>query len=210
MKSIRQALPRLGAGYTVVGALAWLLWPSDLSFINNPEAWFVLLTALVVWHATELKDSGAKADLGDGHHGFEVELAQRLIGYHQEELRFLLKDSSLWEFHDLKLYRLLRNLIYDWERDKIFFTDASLNEKLSSFVEQSDRLSLKVAADTSFEIVGGKTVIGYKPTEIVSQEQYDRQLLASKEADAIAADVWDRLDDLVVEIRRSMPQAYER
>lgn len=56
-RGLGQTLARLAAGYSVMGALVWLLWPSDLGFANNPEAWFVLATAIMVWHATEFKHS---------------------------------------------------------------------------------------------------------------------------------------------------------
>lgn len=206
MGRFSQTIARLGAGYAVIGAVVWLLWPHDLAFVDNPEAWFILATSLIVWHSTEFKKSEETRAIGITSHDLYV--ATRLVNAHRGNLRYLLKDINLWSFVDVEIYREMRDMIDEWKRGELFFSRNRLQNQLSDFFGSLERLSNKVAQETVEEIISGKRVIGYKPFRIVSQEEYGRRMNRSEEADKIADTAWKLLDEIVTEIRTQIPDAY--
>jgi len=206
MGRFSQTLARLGAGYSVCAALVWLLWPTDLGFADNPEAWFVLGTAVVVWHLTEFKYS---EELSAGRPTkSDEEFARRLVRLHQNELRVLLKDVNLWQFLETEIHKEMWALIDDFQRGKIFFSNATIQTALIDFIDELAALRHRLADETQEEFIGGTWMIGYKPLEIVAQEAYDQQMERSKEADSHADLVWDRFEKLITKLRVFVPDAY--
>lgn len=61
-----------------MGALCWLLWPTQISVLNNLEAIFAFGTAFVIWLLTEFKLSeeihAQKKSVND------ISLSQELLG----------------------------------------------------------------------------------------------------------------------------------
>ena len=206
MSRYSQTIARIASGYSVLAALVWLLWPESMAFADNPEAWFVFATALVAWHATELKQSEeirpSSAKKSD------EKFAQRLIKLHQGELRYLLCDQNLWNYIDVEVYYSMRQLIDDFDNGRIFFSHKKIQSQLREFVAALSELSLKVAQDTTPVRVGGALRIGYKPERIVQQDEYDRLMKESRVADRMADNAWVRFEKLVVSIREFVPDAY--
>jgi len=73
-----QTIARIGTGLSTMGALCWLLWPTQISVLNNPEAIFAFGTAFVIWLLTEFKLSeeihAQKKSVND------ISLSQELLG----------------------------------------------------------------------------------------------------------------------------------
>ncbi|MEM8824460.1 MAG: hypothetical protein AAGF30_12680 [Pseudomonadota bacterium] len=206
MSRFSQTFARIAAGYSVIGALIWLLWPSDLGFADNPEAWFALATAFFVWHLTEFKKS--EELVASEPTDFDVIVASRLVRMHQDELRYLLRDLNQWSRVDEEMHRGINDLIRDWRRGSLFFSSKRLQLKLSIFMNALEAFSMKVGTDTTSERIGKYWVIGYKPIGIVPQEEYDRLMEESKVADKMASNAWRLFNDLVEDIRTFAPSAY--
>lgn len=203
---MRQTLARLAAGYSVIGALIWLFWPDSFAFANNPEAWFALLTTLVVWHAAEFKHSEELTSSNPTQ--LDVKLGRRIVELHQGDFRYLLNEVSLWSFVPADVYGEARHLIDDCRVGKVFFSHPRLQKKFAVFIDSLGELSTKVAMETTEEKIAGKWMIGYKPTEHITQEQYDSRMSKSKEADTMAVTSWRLLEELIADIRTAIPAAY--
>lgn len=199
-----QTLARLGAGYSMFGALVWLLWPSDTSFVNNPEAWFTLGTVTIIWHLTEFKLSEELTPRTTSLN--DIRVGRELIELHAGELRYLLKDTDLWTFVDDEVYSRLGSLCDRWQRGTFCFTNRKMNAELSSLMERLLALRLKIANDTVPEMISGKLRTGYKPFYLVSQEEYDRRDNESKKANEIASQAWVLLDLIAERIKKRIPE----
>jgi hypothetical protein len=206
MVDYKSALGRLAAGYSCIGAVIWLLWPQDFGFLDNPEAWFVLLTALVVWHVAELQRPHLSSNVT--HTKNDLSVATELVHAHRTFLRILLNEHNLWSFIEIEIFDDMREILAAKDRGELFFSSSRLQKKLDEVCSALEELSLKVAQDTVSEKVAGRLSIGYKPYERVSQEEYDRLLEESKKADEIASRAWDLLEDLVSDLRSEIPDAF--
>lgn len=203
----KMTFTRLAAGYSVMGALIWLLWPNDLTFVDNPEAWIALVTAILAWHYCEFEFRSKKTDTSTSPN--DIRVAREIAKLHAGELRFLLKDTDLWSFIDKDIYSRLGDLCDRWNRGSLFFHDDSLNKVLSGVMERLQILRRKIALDTTPEIIAGKLAVGYKPFGIVPEDEYDRLRKESQVANDLATDAWKALDCMVVEIRRKIPEAWD-
>ncbi|QPH52530.1 hypothetical protein [Pontivivens ytuae] len=189
-------------------SLIWLLWPSDLSFIDNPEAWAALVGAFVVWHFTEFKLS---EELGSSQVSQnDVRVARELVELHAGQLRGLLKDADLWALINSDRYTEVHSLLNRWKRGTFMFHNKTLNTDLNAFMKQLDALSSKISQDTVPEMVGGQWRTGYKPVSIVSQQEYHRLMSESKSANAIAGNTWVLLDQIVEKIRTKIPEVWDQ
>ncbi len=206
MGKYSQTLARIGAGLTVMGALTWLLWGGFDPSGFDPEPIFTFLVAFVVWVSIEFKNPEGLGALEPTDH--DVRVGRRLVELHQHDLRYLLHDAHLWTFVEADIYRKMWELIEDWDRGKLFFSHKGLQLRLSNFVHALKDLSLKIATDTTEEKVGGEWMIGYKPTNHVTEEEYDRLMSESKVADSMADNSWNLFEELIQDIRVQIPTAY--
>lgn len=202
-----QTLARLGTGCTALASLVWLLWPSDLSFVNNPEAWFVFGTAFIIWVLTELKQSEEVSSSSVSMN--DVRIGREMLKLHKGEFRYLLKDQDLWSFVESDAYSGLREFCNRRDDGSMLFHNRKLDKMLTDLTERLDTLSEKIAQDTVPEMIGGVMMTGYIPFRIVTDEEYQLRMKSSKEANAIANQAWNALDKLAREIRSGIPQALD-
>ncbi|MDD9718487.1 hypothetical protein PVW48_17120 [Dinoroseobacter sp. PD6] len=190
-----------------MAALVWLLWPSDLTFVDNPEAWFVFGTCLIVWLLAEIKQSEELSSSSVTQN--DIRNGREILKLHRGSLRYLLCDVDLWNFVDSDLYSEARSVCNRWDDDSLFFHNKALNEDLHKVVKSLDALSMKVAHDTVPEFVAGKMRTGYKPYHIVKEDEYELRRRESKKANELANQAWNDLDQLAKKIRDQMPQVLD-
>ncbi|MCK0126490.1 hypothetical protein MWU76_19020 [Gelidibacter sp. F2691] len=207
MTKYKQMLARIGTGCTMIAALVWLLWPGSWEFANNPEAWFVFGVAFVVWVFTEIHESGISKNKPLTPN--DVRVARKLVALHAGVLRWLLKDTDLWTFVPSERYSQLGYLIDDWEKGVLLFNDSNLNDNLRSLMQKLEILSIKIASDTVPVSIAGKMRTGYKPYEIVPDEEYCRRQKGSKAANQMATHAWEALDEIVSNIKSEHPSVFD-
>ncbi|MCE8534552.1 hypothetical protein KBY24_14255 [Ruegeria pomeroyi] len=207
MGKFSQTFARIGAGLTMLGALIWLLWPSDFLSVLEPEPLFVFCVSFVVWVFTEFKLS---EELGSHRiSSNDIRNAREVLTWHSSKMRSLLKEADLWSFVPSDRYSDIRDVVSRWEKGQLFFHNKTLAKKFDALMRSLDQLYMKIAMDTAPEMIGGIFRTGYKPYGIVTDEEYERRRELSKEANAIASTAWTLLDELSSQIRRDMPEAVE-
>ncbi|WP_341864061.1 hypothetical protein [Gymnodinialimonas sp. 57CJ19] len=77
-------------------------------------------------------------------------------------------------------------------------------------MDQLDALSMRIAQDTVPVMVAGGFQTGYKPVDIVHEDEYQRRRDQSKVANEIATNAWKLLDDLARVVREKVPQALDK
>ncbi|MEL7466762.1 MAG: hypothetical protein AAFN79_21995, partial [Pseudomonadota bacterium] len=187
---------------------------SDLSEFPGPlqEPLYVFLAALVLWVTSELTDwpfqNAEKVD--EKATANDVRIAREFISLHSRKLRFLLKENDPWSFVESDRYSELSRLLNRHECDEVFFHDEDLNTKLDDLMKKLDDFSWKIALDTVPEKIAGAWRTGYKPYEIVSEEEYQRRRTESKEAGRLAGVAWEALDLLIADLRNRIPEAWDQ
>ena len=191
----------------MLGALIWLLWPSDFFSLLEPEPLFVFCVSLVVWVFTEFKLS---EELGSRNTSSnDIRNAREVLTWHTSTMRSLLKEADLWSFVPSDRYSEIRDVVDRWEKGRLFFHNRKLAKKFDALMRSLDQLSMKIAMDTAPEMIGGIFRTGYKPYGIVTDEEYERRRELSKEANSIASTAWVLLDELSGQIRKDVPEASE-
>ena len=208
MNRYSQTIARLGAGYSVIGCVVWLLWPQDFGFASNPEAWVSLTTAFVVWHAIELKKSEAPGSSRLSAN--DVRLARDLLEWHSGDLRYVLKDTDLWMYVESDVYMKLSSISHRYEIGELFFHNKKLAQLFRDFTHQLDEFNELIAVETVPEMIGGVWKTGFKPFGIVLEEEYRRRREQSKKANNTAQIAWKLLDQCVVHIKRYYPEVLEK
>ncbi len=204
---IQQTLSRIGAGLSSMGALVWLLWPDDLIAFWDPEPLFVFLVGLVVWIATEFKLS-EEAQNWDPSES-DRRICGELINLHRHQLRTILKDDDLFQFHDSEIFTLCGTLLNRREIGELEFSDQSLDEKLGSFILSLNEFYGFIAQHTTPEFVAGRMMTGFKPLRTVPQQEYDRRLSLSREANKLASATWDDFEVLIKALKLRIPDRLE-
>lgn len=202
-----QTIARLGAGLTTLAALVWLLWPNDFTSLDNPEAWFVLVTSLVFWVIVEFRLSEEIGATPVSKN--DIRVGREILDLHAMELRYLLHDTDLWSPIESEVYSNLHDLCMRWNRGQFFFHNRKLNRKLTDVMERLSALSERIAQDTVPDKFAGRFRTGYKPSHIVHQDEYERLRAQSHAANEIATQAWKLLDDLATTIRERLPQALD-
>ena len=202
-----RAFARIGAVYSVIGGLVWLLWPEDLSFADNPEAWLALLSAFVIWNFFEFQS--IREVESERLSKNDIRVSRELVDLHANRMRYLLKDTDLWTFVRSDIYSDVGALCDRRERGIFFFHQEELDGELATFMKLLRDLSYKVAEDTVPVLIGGAFRTGYKPFELVSEEEYQERRKESKKANEMASKAWDKLDRMVSRIKSDYPEVFE-
>lgn len=83
----------------------------------------------------------------------------------------------------------------------MFFHNKALQVKLNTFCEELDELSTHVARHTTPEMIAGEFQTGFKPSSIVTDDEYQRLRKESKRANTIASKAWVELENMVPDLR---------
>ncbi|WP_416511213.1 hypothetical protein [Aliiroseovarius sp. YM-037] len=176
-------------------------------FVDNPGAWLTLLTALIVWHFTEFKQSEELGTQNTSQN--DIRVARELVELHAGDFRYLLNDTDLWSFVPSEIYHRLGRICDRWERGTFFFHNRTLNRDLSELIDRLNTLDMKIAQDTVPKLIGGEFRTGYKPFNLVSDDEYRRLRNESKTANEIASQAWKLLDQIVAKIRMGIPEVLD-
>lgn len=207
MGKYQQTLFRIGAGFSTIGAVFWLLWPQDLLSVLDPEPLFAVLVATVVWIAGEFKFS-EEVNLRDSSPN-DIRLAKELLELHRSQFRSLFNDADLFQFRDREDYSRCYSIANRREVGELEFQDKELDRLLSKFVARLNEFNSCIAGNTVPELVGGRMMTGFKPVGIVTQETYDRLRSESLKANVLADEVWQCFDYLVSRVKRLVPEALD-
>ncbi len=201
---MRQTLARIGSGAFALGSLAWLLWPDSLGRFLDPEPLLAFLAGVATWLATEFHNSEEmeKAPAATN----DILLGRKLVEHHQEDFRYLLKSWDTFAFLNETVYDRAFAFLDDWSREKSLFLDEELNRLFEDFMSEFRDFLHFVGMKTAPHRIGGSEVRGFKPTEVVSEEEYDRRKTQSEHANALAYKAWEKLDALVKRTRDKIPE----
>ena len=200
----RQTIARVLTGLSVIGALIWLLWPSEWSKVE-PEPLLAVCTALVVWLLTEVKQSEEVIEFSATPN--DVRVSKELLKLHKNQFRILLNDTDLWMFLDDEIYRKAFHLENSRDRGDLEFQNKRLDTQLEEFMVFLSKFNRHVAQHTTPEDVAGRAHIGYKPIGTVQDDEYQRRRLLSKEANSLAAEAWKAYEKLISSIKIETPEA---
>ena len=200
----RQTIARVLTGLSVIGALIWLLWPSEWSKVE-PEPLLAVCTAFVVWLLTEVKQSEEVIEFSATPN--DVRVSKELLKLHKNQFRILLNDTDLWMFLDDEIYRKAFHLENSRDRGDLEFQNKRLDTQLEEFMVFLSKFNRHVAQHTTPEDVAGRAHIGYKPIGTVQDDEYQRRLLLSKEANSLADEAWRAYEKLISSIKIETPEA---
>jgi hypothetical protein len=89
------------------------------------------------------------------------------------------------------------------------FETETVDSLFVKFCSALEALMRHVAQHTTPTSFGDMARTAYKPDKTVSQEEYDRQLALSKEANLLATIAWRELDSLAKLVRTELPETLE-
>ncbi len=202
-----QTLSRVGLGLTLVGTIILLLWPSDLSFLNQPKTILSVLAALVTWILAEIKTSEEFVPRRSSPN--DIRVAERLLRLYANSFRTLLKDHDLRQFLDDDYFLSMRELINDKSVGALIFQNRKLELMLEEFISQLRELDMFVSVNTTPEIIAGRSRTGFKTLEYVPNDEYERLSLLGEQANDLASRAWIGLENLIKEVHRHIPEALD-
>ncbi len=208
MSEYYQTIGRIGAGLAAIGAMALLLWPDDLTRFLNGGALIAFIGPLMTWVAAEIKTSEETQRRNSSAN--DIRLAQRLLGYHAEQLRILLKNHDFYSSIDTRYLDEANLLSSEYRVSKILFQNKRLSEGLESFFRNFDPLLMHIATHTVPTLIGKHSRTSFKnKTEILSETAFlhEKELIAK--ANELASTAWDSFDALAVRIRSEVPEALD-
>ncbi len=210
MSRYYQTIGRIGAGLAAIGAMALLLWPDDLTRFLNGGPLIAFIGLLMTWVAAEIKTSEEIQRRNSSAN--DIRLAQRLLGYHAEQLRILLKNHDFYSSIDTRYLDDANLLSSEYRVSKILFQNKRLSEGLENFFRNFDPLLMHIATHTVPTLIGKHSRTSFKnKTEILSETAFlhEKELIAK--ANELASTAWDSFDALAVKIRSEVPEAlYEK
>lgn len=192
-----------------MAALATWLWPADKSsFLDDPVALFAFCTAVVFWIAVEIKLS-EEVQIRDSSPN-DVRLARILLQYHAEQFRILLKDH---DFHSTIHPRYISEVGYflnEYETRHLSFQKKQLTENFEKFCKYLTEFSRKVAEYTvPYNFPGGFRTSVRGPENMNDFEISDSHAREIKELNELGFKAWDALDELVISIKRNVPESLD-
>ncbi len=210
MSRYYQTIGRIGAGLAAIGAMALLLWPDDLTRFLNGGPLIAFIGLLMTWVAAEIKTSEEIQRRNSSAN--DIRLAQRLLGYHAEQLRILLKNHDFYSSIDTRYLDDANLLSSEYRVSKILFQNKRLSEGLENFFRNFDPLLMHIATHTVPTLIGKHSRTSFKnKTDILSETAFlhEKELIAK--ANELASTAWDSFDALAVKIRSEVPEAlYEK
>lgn len=198
---------RVGLGFSALGCLYILLWPENIDYIKQWDKLISTITAISAWVFSEFYFNESPHSVQPSQN--DTRVARELITLHAYKLRNLLKEEDLWSLIPSEYYSEIGHLRDQWDRGLLRFHDKELNNSLKIFIERLEKLSNKIAHDTTPELIGGKLKTGYKPIKYVKDEEYERLRSESKEANKLASQAWETLVELVNQIHKKIPIALD-
>ena len=199
-----QTLGRIGFGLSTFGALIWVLWPSDRSWLQ-PEPLFIFATAFVLWVLSEVKLSEDFEPPVTSEN--DVRVAKELLRLHAYNFRHLLKDHDLFGYTEQSYFKLLDDFVVRYDRSQLLFHDKEMQRSLGVFVERLRPLRKHISQNTVPIQIVGNMMIGYKPYQYVTPDDYDRLHGLAAEANDLATEAWSNFDAFVAVVRRRVPDA---
>ena len=208
MSRYYQTIGRIGAGLAAIGAMALLLWPDDLTRFLNGAPLITFIGLLMAWIAAEIKTS-EEVQLRNSSAN-DIRLAQRLLGYHAEQFRILLKNHDFYSSIDTRYLDEANLLSTEYRISKILFQNKRLPESLESFFKNLDPLLMHIASHTVPTLIGNHSRTSFKnKTEILSETAFSHEKYLIAKANELASAAWDSFDALAVKIRREIPEALD-
>lgn len=202
------SVKRLGAGFSVLGALCWLLWPSDWTTVLDGEAIYVFSCTLVFWVWLELCLSGAALEKTLSEN--DKRLSQRIAGYHAHQFSHILKEHDHCAGIDpnyLSEVSLFHKYVID---RRFFFSNKKLHRFLIKFNKDVGEFTRYFALNSAPNQFGSVTLQSVIPPDIkyggeeIPQSYWDR----CDKLNALATKSWQSFDALFEAIKNSHPEAF--
>jgi hypothetical protein len=210
----RATLERLGLG--LIAGVSWSFFGYTLGSGEFDQG--LLLTALSglgAWFWSEIRPTSEIPEVVE-QSGFtrtysknDVRVARGLAKAASGALGYLLNDHMYWSWLSSGELEPLKKVHRDWKRGILFFQDVELSNMLDAFMEDEQKLIIKLATDTAPQDIFGEQKIGYKPFNEVNQEHYDSLLRESRNADRLASSAGIRLERIVDFVRKEVPEAFD-
>lgn len=208
-----QTIARIGAGLASMLMLVWLLWPGSISEILQlePEPLAMFLIAFATWIMTEFKMAETEMDRVECPQLSvnDLRVARELIALQRGRFRDFLRDHEAFQYIDYETVSEIHALLARRGRDELKFQNPSLDLGLARFLSSLEILGVFYAQHTGPEQIGGRLMVAFKPSRIVTDEEYARRLQLSHEADKLSEGAWSALDKLVRSIEVDFPSVLD-
>jgi len=208
MGRYKQTIARIGFGLLAIGAFATWFWPDDKSiFLSDPFKIFGFFTALVVWIAAELHTS--EEFVARPSTPIDIRIGKELISLYRGPLRDLLKDHNTWSYIEDETYTDVGYLLNRYDRSELLFVKTEVAKLTEIFMKDLRTFYRFVAGNTTPDMIGGRSMTGFKPYGIVNDNEYRRRESLACEADEMSNVAWERLETLAAAIQKKIPEALD-
>lgn len=208
MGRYKQTIARIGFGLLAIGALATWFWPDDKSiFLSDPFKIFGFFTALAVWVAAEFHTS--EEFVARPSTPNDIRIGKEILSLYRGPLRDLIKDHNTWSYIEDQTYTDIGYLLNRYERSELLFGKTEVAKLTDVFMKDLRAFYRFVAANTTPEIIAGRSMTGFKPDRIVNDDEYRRRENLAREADEMADVAWERLESLAAAIQKKIPEALD-
>ena len=202
-----QTAARIGTGAAASGCVAWVLWPSDLSFLGNSEAIFFTIVSFATWIATEIKYS-EEVELRNSAPN-DIRLAKRCVDLYRGDLGFLLRDHNVWDFIEMEIYGIIDSLMDDRRRGAFDFQNSEVQKSAERLFTSLKAFRHFVALHTVPDLLGDRMMVGLKPFSICHDQEYERRRRLADEGNKLSNVAWEDFNALYLKIKKEIPEALD-
>ncbi len=191
-----------------MGSLAWLLWPTTWNGSLEPEPLFVFGVAVVVWGMAEFTTSEETPSKTPTQN--DIIRAREIIGYHKEQLKYILRDHDHGNAIEPEYLREVSLLAHDLSDIHFFFNNKKLQIGLDTFEASLTEFRNFFAGNSYYDKFGSvmlQSIIPYDMKASGDISQSKREQIET--ANELATKAWHDLDNLYKEIRKLLPSAFE-
>ena len=208
MGRFNQTIARIATALSAFLAYTWVLWPGSWEAFKevNPEPLVLFLPLFATWIAAEFKFSEEVTLRASSPN--DIRLAQRLLGYHREQFRVLLKNHDFHSSIKSRYVSEASHLIYESNTSRAFFQNKRVLLRYQSFVKQLGEFSNFIATHTVQSKFGREWYTSFlNKTQILSEEQYAAEVKNIAQANELATTSWTEFDLLISCILKEIPEA---
>lgn len=148
VRSLQSKAGQITSGLMAMGALAWLLWPSE-SWRFEPEPALTFLGAVMAWIASHTGSAEKQTTLVLPPSAHDVALLARLRATLTEEFRAFLREQDFGSTFRTRNLDPLFEVADTWRGEPFEFDDHELQPSLAELFEEVRQLSSKLALWTA-------------------------------------------------------------
>lgn len=187
--------------------LAWFLWPSN-TWLFEPEAFFGLCVAVVVWAFSEFKLSEEVIYRASTPN--DIRFGREIFAYGTWNFRELLKDHDYHRGIHPRFLTEASFLVSETELGIAHFQDKKVQTKYRDFADRLKAFVDYFGMHSSPERFGSVTL-----QSVIPANQFDEMNIAQhhqseiNEVNRLATEAWKALVPLISEIKERIPEVFD-